>query len=297
MNSKSQLLPLLCCLIVTIIFSIHFVVAKSILNNHHPLALTTLRGLIGGVIVLAIYRKEITPKLKEHVGSLFLIGFLGFFLNQLLFMSGLKMTTALNASIITNAVPLVTAILATGFRLEKFSLIKSLGLLIGFGSVLFLILNSSQELSLNTAGDALIFGNMFVFALAIVLIKKLTTVGIHYGVISGMMMIIGGLLSSFVAGSDAVNLLHWGLGSSSSSLALIFEVLISTVLAYLLNFYALKHLEPSKITIFIYLQPMITALVNFYFDGVLPSMTSWGAFLGIVIGGLLVLKNQQKSAT
>ena len=292
---KNQILPVISCFLVTVIFSVHFVIAKQILQNHHPLALTSLRGIIGGILVLLIFYKKINFSLiSKFKLKIFLIGALGFFGNQLLFMSGLKMTTALNASIITNAVPLVTASLAVFMGLESAGIKKFGGIMLGFGSVLYIMFQSQSVEGVNWVGDLLVFSNMFVFAIAIVFIKQLTSAGIHYGVISGFMMLIGGGLSLFVAGSDTIKLLNWSISNSVAFQMMVFEVLVSTIIAYLLNFYALKHLVPSKITIFIYLQPFITAISSYYLTGVIPQMSSWIAFIGIFIGGVLVLKSREK---
>ena len=293
--NKNKLLPVLSCFLVTVIFSIHFVVAKQVLQDHHPLALTSLRGIIGGILVLGIFYKKIEwPLLSQFKLKLFFIGALGFFGNQLLFMSGLKMTTALNASIITNAVPLVTASLAVFMGLESSGFKKFGGILLGFLSVLYIMFQSQSVEGINWLGDLLVFSNMFVFAIAIVFIKQLTSAGVHYAVVSGFMMVIGGVLSSFIAGADTYELLYWSISTQSSLLMMVFEVIVSTIIAYLLNFYALKHLVPSKITIFIYLQPFITALTSFYLTGELPAVASWVAFVGILVGGLLVLQSREK---
>lgn len=298
MKKPPVLLPLIACFLVTVIFSVHFVIAKEVLQGHHPLALTTLRGLIAGLIIFTIFKRYFNYKqLLEHKVKLFFIGFFGFFANQLLFMSGLKLTTPLNASIITNAVPLVTATLAVFMGLESAGWKKFVGIIIGFISVLYIMLSGSSDVDIYWQGDLLVFLNMFVFAIGILLIKDVTNKGVHFTMVTASMMCVGGLLSLLVAGSDTLELLSWSFSSTRASWMMIFEVLISTVVAYILNFYALKHLAPSKITIFIYLQPIITAITSLYLYGQLPVIQSWIAFIGIGIGGLLVLKFKERELT
>lgn len=295
-DKTTRIISLIFCFLVTVIFSIHFVVAKEILKGHHPLALTCLRGLIGGGIILILFHRHIKIDLiKNHLIKLFFIGFLGFFANQLFFMYGLKLTTALNASIITNAIPLVTSFIAISLGVEKLQLRRITGILIGFLCVLSLVLAHQNDLNVNFLGDLLILGNIFIFSYAIILIKELTQKGIHYGVITAIMMLVGGICSSLVASRDAVDLLHWSFTGEREFLMFLFEVIVSTVIVYILNFYALKHLLPSQITIFIYLQPFITIISNYFILGTKPELQGWWAYIGILIGGLMVIQKDKKS--
>lgn len=290
-------LPLIACFTVSFIFSIHFILAKEILKGHTPLALTALRGIFSGMIIAFLFKPQWNKThIKTYWKKLFFIGFFGFFINQLLFMTGLQNTSPLNASIITNAVPIVTASLAILARLEVFSLQKFLGMFIGFASVLSIIFQDSESFKVHALGDILVFSNMFVFALAIIFIKELTEKGVSHKMITAIMMLVGGGLSLLVVPEETLILLKWSFLSWKNFSFFIFEIIFSTVIAYLLNFYALSKMEPSKITIFIYLQPIITAIGSFYLEEKLPSMQTWAAFLGIFTAGLLVLRTGSKNS-
>jgi drug/metabolite transporter (DMT)-like permease len=47
----------------------------------------------------------------------------------------------------------------------------------------------------------------------------------------------------------------------------VFVVVFTTFVAYLLNTYALKELSPSVVSAYIYLQPLLTALISIYIFG------------------------------
>ena len=44
--------------------------------------------------------------------------------------------------------------------------------------------------------------------------------------------------------------------------AAIYSIVFATVIAYSLNYYAMAHVEPSKVALFIYLQPVVAGFVS-----------------------------------
>jgi drug/metabolite transporter (DMT)-like permease len=79
----------------------------------------------------------------------------------------------------------------------------------------------------------------------------------------------------------------WTTLSPSGWAGLAFVVLGATVLAYLLYYLALDRLEPSKVAAFMYLQPVIAALVAYAVAG--EALTSRFAAGGtLILAGVLV---------
>ena len=75
---------LLYCLITTLIFSFHFFAAKLVLKEVPPLIFAASRGILGGLILFVIFRKDIIKYLNwKNLKDLSIIAFLGFFINQI----------------------------------------------------------------------------------------------------------------------------------------------------------------------------------------------------------------------
>lgn len=293
MVSRSKYFGLLLCMAVTFIFSLHYMVAKIVLDaGVSPFALSAWRGLVGGGLLLFLFRQQIsTTVLKHNAFSILFIAFLGFFINQLLFMKGLSLTTPLNASLVSNTIPIVSAVVAFAIGLERMTLKKLTGIVLTFSLVTYLLL-SKQETStshgLNT-GDFLIFLNVLAFCLAFVLGKKLLKQNFPYELLTGSMLFIGGLMMSTLAGQEMTQLYHYATENSVHLFHIIFEILISTSVVYLLNIKALQLMTVTKVSFFIYLQPIITGVSHFFMNGEAPPLKLYLVFLGILIGGYLVV--------
>ena len=76
-----------------------------------------------------------------------------------------------------------------------------------------------------------------------------------------------------------------------------FEVILSTAIVYWLNFKALKILDSSIMTVFIFLQPILTAGFEYLLLEKTPRMINIIIFLGIIFSGYLVVKQPKKSLT
>ena len=105
---KRKLFAFFLCILNAIIFCFHFFACKDILKYTHPLNFAAIRGLMGGIILIIVFREKIFKCLnKKNIKDMAWIGFLGFCINQIFFMYGLKESTPLNASIIMNTIPMI----------------------------------------------------------------------------------------------------------------------------------------------------------------------------------------------
>ena len=86
------------------------VIGKGVLQHLHPLSVASLRILVSTPLlfaVAAIFERRL-PRLRD-LPYLALLGLLGVFTNQLLFIIGLQKTTATNASILMPSIPIFAA--------------------------------------------------------------------------------------------------------------------------------------------------------------------------------------------
>ena len=74
-----------------------------------------------------------------------------------------------------------------------------------------------------------------------------------------------------------------------------YTVLFATVLAYFLNYYALRHTDSSMVALFIYLQPPIATGLSMLFLGERPTLRFWVAAAGIFLGVYLAVRERVRS--
>lgn len=278
-------------LIVSFTFCVHFFVAKDVLRTISPTMLGAVRGVIGGLILYLLFFSHLKNNLNlKVVATLFSIAFFGYFINQVLFLSGLKLSTPLNTAVIMNTIPVMTAITAMLFRIEYFSWRKLLGALLGFSMIATLIISTSDsELVMAKTGNILIFSSVITLCIATMQTKQLVKSGFPSTIISASMLFLGGLGLLSLVSKEIPVLIDYSIASQANFAKMAFEIVIATSLIYLLSFKSLKYLSPSQSMIFIYLQPAMAAGIDFFMFDKLPPWILAPVFLGVLISGYLVM--------
>ena len=196
----------------------------------------------------------------KDAGRFLLCGLTGVAVNQLFFFEGLMRTTPVNASIIMVATPILVLVLSGLIIGERITPQKLGGVVLGAAGALILILShdtgGGEGASLK--GDLFILINACSYAVYLVMVKPLMR---KYSAITvmGWCFLLGSLIVvPFGAGEFAQ--VEWPLLSSAVLWKMAFVVVCVTFIAYLLSTWALRHVEPSVVGIYIYLQPMLALL-------------------------------------
>jgi len=278
-------------LFVTFTFCVHFFVAKDVLQTISPTMLGAVRGVIGGLILYIMFFKHFKGSISiRKFAMLMIIAFLGYFINQVLFLEGLKISTPLNTAIIMNTIPIMTAIIAIIAGVEYFAWRKIFGCILGFGMIAVLIVyRAHTEIGEARLGEILIFASVVTLCISTMLTKKMIIRGFPPTIISGSMLFFGGLgLSTMVMG-ELDTLIEYSFATPENMMKMAFEIFIATSLIYLLSFKALQYLSPSQSMIFIYLQPIMTAGIDYFLFQTMPPMILIPVFIGVFIAGYLVV--------
>ena len=216
----------------------------------------------GAVILFSLfYFLFVNEKVaNKDIIRLAICGIFGVAINQLLFFEGLNLTTPINAAIIMTINPVLVIIMSTLILFEKINIRKGIGIALGLIGASTLILNGG-DVSVNTN---FMLGNMFVFinaasyGLYLVLVKPLMQ---KYHPITVMFYVFGfGLLYVLPFGYTELLAVDWVSFPTIIIWEVLFVVVCTTVIAYLLNSSALKLLNPSTVSIYIYLQPVLATL-------------------------------------
>jgi drug/metabolite transporter (DMT)-like permease len=120
-------------LTATIIFGLHYIVAKTLMTGHlTPMQLIFLRLLFATIIFWIFQKLFVHEKVnKKDLLQLAILGFIGFAANQALFYEGLNLTSPVDASLIHILNPILVLILAGIIIKEKITGQKLGGILLG----------------------------------------------------------------------------------------------------------------------------------------------------------------------
>lgn len=275
--------------LMTFIFCCHYLVAKEVLKSVDVLALGAVRGLGGGLLLLCCFYSQIRQYfnkvvlLKSASIALFM-----FALNQVLFLFGLKLSTPVDAAVISNLIPMGSVFFAVLFGLEKSTPKKVAGLVLGFAAVsLYFYYLLAFDLTLHFKGNALIFANVISLCFGLALVKKWGSEIPHHVLTTLMLLFGGGYL--FVPSLTKIPEVFSYAAQTWFSFGLIFfEVVISTAVAYLANMIALRYLDLSKVMSFAYFQPVVTGLLAWMAYGALPSLAIVPLFIGVFFANSLI---------
>jgi drug/metabolite transporter (DMT)-like permease len=199
--------------------------------------------------------------------------------------AGIGLTTASNTSVIVNTRPVLVTILSVAVLHESLTTRKISGTLIAFFGVFILSSKGSLAgLSLGAShvmGDFLIVLNAVSGALGIVVNKKvLATYRPFPALVYSQTVGAAGLVP--LAALELAHLGSFPAAQPGSWLLLIYQAVFSTIIAHLFWNRALAHMEASHAAVFIYLAPLVTAVLSHFL---------LGEAIGIyfVVGALLVL--------
>jgi drug/metabolite transporter (DMT)-like permease len=257
----------LAILITNIIYGANYSIAKEVMPLYiQPFAFVLLR--VGGALILFLMVSTFVIKEKidkKDLPRLVLLGLCGVAINQLLFLKGLSLTTPINASIIMISNPIAVLLFAAFALKEKIGINKIVGIAMGIaGALLLLLFNKTFSFGSDTiAGDIMILINSISWAFYVVLAKPLMKKYNAFTVVKWVFLF--GFLYVVPFGYSEMNLVDWKAIPLMGWYCMVFVVLATTFIAYILNTYALKALSPSVVSIYIYLQPFIATVIAVIF--------------------------------
>jgi drug/metabolite transporter (DMT)-like permease len=283
-------------LTTVLIWTFNFLAAKFALREMSPYTLAPFRVELAAfimVIMAAVMTRRAakgtaeasfrTPRPMDRADywRFFWLGLFGVAGNQVLFLIGLSSTTVGHSSLIIATGPISILLLARAQRLELLTVNKLLGMLLSFSGVALLALEKGISLQAGTLrGDLITFAGSFAFACYTVLGKRIAP---KYDTISmNLYLYATGALIVLPWAVWRAWLLDWGAVSWRGWAGLVYLALLGSVIAYVIYYWALRHLAASRLAAFTYIQPVLATLLGVIALG--EEMTH-----NLVAGGALVL--------
>jgi len=243
-----------------IIYGINYTIAKDIMPDYiTPFGLVFCR-VIGALSLFWIIHSFNYEKVeKKDFLLLAACGVFGVCANQLMFLYGLDNTTPINAGIIMTSNPILVLVASAIILKNKITLTKVCGIALGIvGALLLLLFKKDFSFGSETIkGDIFIFLNALSYGIYLVIAVPLMRKYKPITVIKWVFTF--GFILVFPFGVGEFTEIAWTTFSLKIWLEVGFVVIATTFLAYLLNIYGLKKLNPSTVSTYIYLQPLLAA--------------------------------------
>ena len=248
--------------VANLIYAINYTFAKDVMPGFiQPSGFILLRVTGAVTLFSLIYFLFVNERVaKKDIIRLAICGVFGVAINQLFFFEGLNLTSPINAAIIMTINPVLVMIMSGLILYEKINARKGIGIVLGLIGASTLILHGGS-VSGNTdymVGNMFVFVNATSYGLYLVLVKPLMQ---KYHPFTVMFYVFAfGLLYVLPFGYTELLEVEWTSFPSIIIWEVIFVVVCTTFIAYLLNTSALRILNPSTVSIYIYLQPVLATI-------------------------------------
>lgn len=281
---------------VALIYGGNYPIAKIVLDGEHiqPLAFILIRVIVGSLLFWIFHSIFVRERIQRRdIGRLVLCSIFGVAINQMFFFSGLKWTTPINASLIMTTTPILVLLISAIMLGERITAQKILGITLGACGAILLI-GYGEQLAFGgrrLLGDLLILINASAYAIYLVLVKSLME-RYHPATVVSWVFTFGSLFVLPFGIHDFLNI-QWHTFDLNIWLSVLYVLLGTTFLAYLLNAFALKRVNASLVSVYIYLQPLFASLFALLLGKDSLTAIKLGAALLIFVGVYLVSKRKR----
>jgi len=278
----------------TLVSAANYLFAKRALMEIPALPLGLLR-FAGASLLLVVLLRRVRPKgqrmpPREWRKRLLFLSLVGVPVNQGLFLTGLQLSTATHAALLYTLTPVFVLLLAQALHREFPGLRTALGAVLALGGTVYVLLQRGPDLSGGPLiGDLLLF--VAVIAWTVYTVEGREVVGklgalptIAWTIIGGTLLYLPLGLGALLVPSYRADIAH---ASRAAWWGVVYLIVMTSVVAYLLWSWALAHLAAARVAVFTNLQPITTALLAQVFLGERVTAGFFAA-AAVVIAGVLI---------
>ncbi len=290
---------LLALTITSILFGVNYAVAKGLMPFFVTPRQLMIFRLAGTLVVLwPLYllrgKQKVNPSDRLRM---ILSGLTGIAINQVMFFEGLSRTSPVDTSIIHTLSPMMVMLFAVLLIRERLTWRKIAGMMTGALGALWLVVlaGTSGKAEGNLTGNLLILLNITSYSLYLVVVKPLMA---RYSALTVM-------THTFSWGSffvipyviQDIPLLSFDHFTTNTWLSLFYVVFLTTLTAFSLTAWALRHVSATAAGYFIYLQPVIASLVAWIAYDEKLTLQKVGAAMLVFTGVFLVIYRPKGGAS
>lgn len=250
-------------LAVVLIWGLNFVLTKYTMQEMQPLVFNGFRFVLASLFLcgLVLLREKSLRVGREDWGRLIILGVVGGMLHQIFWIKGLELTKAGNSSLLISTNPIFIALLAAFLRLERVTARMWAGILLSFGGIALIVINSSQELGMGRStslGDGLTLLSAICWAAYAVLARPLLN---RYSPLKLIALAAtAGTPFLLLAAIPEFQVQDWAAISWRGWIGLAASTVFSLSLAYLLYFHAVRLMGNARTAVYDNLVPVVAIL-------------------------------------
>ncbi len=282
--------------VTAFIWASTFTVIKIGLKRITPLNLSFVRSILAtffllGWLLLRRNQQEIARALKFHLGYVIGLGLVGVALFNIFQNIGIGLTSSGIASLLVASNPVFILILSAMILEEKITGSKAAGIVLGFGGIIMVTFLDQNMAILLRSGS--FWGNILALLSAVCwavysVMNKSALKRYSPLTLTALAYLFGSLILFFFCFTfeDVSLIFRWSL--SSWSILLYLGILASGITFYLWN-YALSTMEASKVSVFIFLVPVVAIFLG---KLILSETITGFTFLGtaLVLSGIYLME-------
>lgn len=241
------------------------------------------RYLIASLIFLPIYF-FCYRKLKIKNGKLLIfLGLLGTPLTLIPLYEGIKLTSSIEASILTASLPITIIIAGHIFLKEKVSRNEKIGLIIAIFGTLMLtfepLLNNGSGVKFSLLGNLLILGSNLIWTAFLLIVKKLKVDSAQISLVSYLVAIPVFAILLFL---EPLSLnTKYSISNPSAIFGILYMAIFGSIIAFWAYAKGQEYIEAGEASIFTYLQPIITFPLAYFW--LHESISSVGLIASLLI--------------
>ncbi len=294
MSSKALLSGLL--LLVAVIWGGSFIVVKEATAEMDPLVLGAVRFLVATplMVILLIVMKANPRVPRKEWPSLIVLGLTGVTLLYVLQYIGIAYTNASTSSVLTDMDVLFIVLLSFLLLHEPVTRLRILGIGLSFIGVIVVVFSNIDVASMTVStqfilGSVLVVSSSLCWGVFSIVGKRLLqtyneitimTYAFALGTLFYLPIVGGSLVSSL----QRTSLFGWG--------AILYLAVVSTIIAYLGWYYALKRVDASQAAVYLNFIPLSTILMAILLGEHMTVAFFVGA--GLIIYGVYLTQDRKK---
>jgi drug/metabolite transporter (DMT)-like permease len=266
-----------------------YIAGKRALAELSPVEVALSRFVLAALVhAVVLWRMRVRFERRDLAGIAGL-GVLAVAVNQLLFLGGLALSTPGHAALLYAMTP-IFVFLAEWLRgRERATALKVTGIVVAFAGTV-VVLAGRGVLGIAGARDMLLGDVLLLFAVvawAVYAVGGKSYTGKYGGLATGSGTLVAGTLLCAPAGiflfdtADVAAMSGWGLASLG------YLVLVTSIVAWLIYYWALGRADASRVAIWSNLQPVLTALIAWVVYGE-PLTAPFLAGGAMVVAGVLL---------
>lgn len=280
--------PYLALFIAHFIWGINFVVAKVTLQEFPTYSLAFLRFALASLLLAPFFIAQ-TKKVKiksTDLPKLIAIGICMVTLNIAFFFTGIQKTTAIDASVLTLTIPMLSVLFGWWFLREHIYLINLVGTFIGLLGALIII--GLPQIIIGNYSTSMLIGNLLIVLASLSwviggtisrkLLKTYSSLEI-----TGLIFLVGVVTFLIPAISELIKDPAWPTRVSTIGfLGLLYMTLLSSISAYFLFEWGLSRTSIFTADLLQYLEPFVA---SFFAVLVLSERISTSFIIGAILIG------------